>query len=79
MRIRTAHVPAVKTIEDFNLDHLPSLRRDVLAHLATGTFVAKAENVILLGPPGLGKTQCETRDGCSSHERPRCPTGPCRG
>jgi DNA replication protein DnaC len=27
-----------------------------LAHLATGTFVAKAENVILLGPPGLGKT-----------------------
>ncbi|MFD7283941.1 IS21-like element helper ATPase IstB, partial [Streptomyces sp. NPDC059862] len=25
-------------------------------HLATGTFVAKAENVILLGPPGTGKT-----------------------
>lgn len=54
MRIRTAHFPAVKTIEDFNLDHLPSLRRDVLAHLATGTFVAKAENVILLGPSGRG-------------------------
>jgi DNA replication protein DnaC len=29
---------------------------NVLAHLATGTFVAKAENVILLGPPGIGKT-----------------------
>jgi DNA replication protein DnaC len=29
MRIRTAHFPAVKTLEDFNLDHLPSLRRDV--------------------------------------------------
>jgi DNA replication protein DnaC len=56
MRIRTAHFPQVKTIEEFNLDHLPSLRRDLLAHLATGTFVAKAENVILLGPPGLGKT-----------------------
>ena len=56
MRIRTAHFPPVKTLEDFNLDHLPSLRRDVLAHLATGTFVAKAENVILLGPPGIGKT-----------------------
>lgn len=51
MRIRTAHFPAVKTLEEFNLDHLPSLRRDLLAHLATGTFVAKAENVILLGPP----------------------------
>jgi DNA replication protein DnaC len=56
MRIRTAHFPQVKTLEEFNLDHLPSLRRDVLAHLATGTFVARAENVILLGPPGLGKT-----------------------
>ena len=56
MRMRTAHFPAVKTLEDFNLDHLPSLRRDVLAHLATATFVAKAENVILLGPPGIGKT-----------------------
>ncbi|RSM37838.1 AAA family ATPase [Amycolatopsis balhimycina DSM 5908] len=56
MRIRTAHFPAVKTLEDFNLDHLPSLRRDILAHLSTGTFLAKAENVILLGPPGIGKT-----------------------
>src|SRR3954451_15488521 len=56
MRIRTAHFPQVKTLEDVNLDHLPSLRRDLLAHLATGTFVAKAENVILLGPPGIGKT-----------------------
>ena len=56
MRIRTAHFPQVKPLEDFNLDHLPSLRRDVLAHLATAAFVAKAENVILLGPPGIGKT-----------------------
>lgn len=56
MRIATAHFPQVKTLEEFTLDHLPSLRRDVLAHLATSTFVAKAENVILLGPPGIGKT-----------------------
>lgn len=56
MRIRTAHFPAVKTLENSNLEHLPSLRRDVLAHLATATFVPKAENVILLGPAGLGKT-----------------------
>jgi DNA replication protein DnaC len=56
MRIRTAHFPAIKTLEDFNYDHLPSLRRDLLAHLATSTYVAKAENVVLLGPPGIGKT-----------------------
>ncbi len=46
----------MKTLEDFNADHQPSLHRDVLAHLATTTWIAKAENVILLGPPGVGKT-----------------------
>lgn len=56
MRVRTAHFPAIKTLEDFNLEHLPSLRKDVLAHLATAMFVPKAENVVLLGPPGIGKT-----------------------
>ena len=56
MRVRTAHFPSIKTLEDFNLEHLPSLRKDVLAHLATATFVPKADNVVLLGPPGIGKT-----------------------
>src|SRR5689334_23884231 len=50
MRVRTAHFPAIKTLDDFNLEHLPSLRKDVLAHLATATFVPKADNVVLLGP-----------------------------
>ena len=56
LRIAGAHFPAVKSLDDFNLDHQPSLRRDVLAHLTTMSFVAKAENVVLLGPPGVGKT-----------------------
>lgn len=56
MRIRTANLPQAKTLEDFNLDHLPSLRRDVLAHLTTGTFVPKTENVFLPDPPSIGKT-----------------------
>jgi DNA replication protein DnaC len=81
MRIRTAHFPQVKTLEDVNLDHLPSLRRDVLAHLATGTFVAKAENVILLGPPGIGKTHLAIGLG-SRPPRPAtrcCSTPPATG
>src|SRR3954451_6853282 len=50
MRVRTAHFPAIKTLDDFNLEHLPSLRKDVLAHLATATFVPKADNVV---PPAM--------------------------
>ncbi len=56
LRIAGAHFPRVMTLEDFNTDHQPSLRRDILAHLATTTWIAKAENVVLLGPPGVGKT-----------------------
>lgn len=56
LRIAGAHFPAIKTLEDFNLDHQPALRRDIVAHLATAAFVPTAGNVILLGPPGVGKT-----------------------
>lgn len=56
LRISGAHFPAVKTLDDFNVDYQPTLRRDVLAHLATTTWIGKADNVILLGPPGVGKT-----------------------
>jgi DNA replication protein DnaC len=44
MRNRTAGSPTMKTLEDFNLDHLPSLRRHALARLVTGTFITKADN-----------------------------------
>ena len=56
MRIRAARFPMVKTMEDFTFAHVPSATRDVLAHLATTVFVARKENIVLLGPPGTGKT-----------------------
>ncbi len=58
LRTRAAGFGATKTIEDFVFDHQPGLQRDTIAHLGTGTFLAKAENVVLLGPPGTGKTHC---------------------
>jgi len=56
MRISAAHFPQIKTLEDFTFEHLPTAPRDLIAHLATTTFVARKENVVLLGPPGTGKT-----------------------
>jgi DNA replication protein DnaC len=55
-RIRTAHLPARKSLEEFDFDHARNLRRDTIAHLGTLDFVAARENVVFLGPPGTGKT-----------------------
>ena len=55
-RMSRAHLPSRKTLADFNTEHQPHLKRDTLAYLATAAFAAKADNVILLGPPGVGKT-----------------------
>src|SRR5436309_4157491 len=55
-RIKAARFPARKTIEDFDFSFQRSIKRDVIAHLATLDFTAEANNVVFLGPPGTGKT-----------------------
>ncbi|WP_232085172.1 ATP-binding protein, partial [Arthrobacter sp. SO5] len=55
-RIKAARFPAHKDLEEFNFDHQPSADRTLIAHLGTGVFLAEAKNVVLLGPPGTGKT-----------------------
>jgi len=64
LRIRAAGFPATKTLEDFDFDAQPAARQQVGA-LASGGFLTEARNVVLLGPPGTGKTHCETPRGCS--------------
>ena len=68
LRIGAAHFPAVKTMEDFSFDHVPTASRDVIAHLATTTFIPKRENVVLLGPPGTGKTHLAIALGMKAAE-----------
>jgi DNA replication protein DnaC len=60
-RIRAARFPARKSLEEFDFDHARALKRDTIAHLGTLDFVTARENVVFLGPPGTGKTHCETR------------------
>ena len=55
-RLRYARYPVHKTLADFDFDFQPSLDRKVVAELSTLRFVEEKRNVILLGPPGVGKT-----------------------
>jgi len=55
LRMRAAGFGARKTLEDFDFDAQPAVRNQV-ASLASGGFLTEARNVVLLGPPGTGKT-----------------------
>ncbi len=55
-RIRAAHFPARKTVEEFDFAYQTSVRQQIVLHLATLSFVEARDNVIFLGPPGTGKT-----------------------
>jgi DNA replication protein DnaC len=56
MHVQIAHFPAVKTLDDFDFKFQPSLDQKLVRELATGRYIANAENVLVFGPPGVGKT-----------------------
>src|SRR5690349_7096588 len=55
-RLQLAHLPYVKTFDQFDFAFQPSIDERQIGELRTLRFVHEASNVILLGPPGVGKT-----------------------
>ncbi len=56
MKTKLAHFPFIKTLDQFDFGFQPSLNERQIRELATLRFVANGENLLLLGPPGVGKT-----------------------
>ena len=55
-RTHGAHFPAFKTLEEYDFNFQPNLNRQEIYNLATSEFIRKKENIVLIGPPGTGKT-----------------------
>jgi len=55
-RMKCAAFPIIKTLEEFNFDFQPSIEKSVIEDLSTLRFIHNAENLVLLGPPGVGKS-----------------------
>lgn len=56
VKMRLARLPYHKTMADFDYSFQPSVDKQQIAELLSFRFVEEAHNVLLLGPPGVGKT-----------------------
>jgi len=54
--MRSSRLPAIKTLQQFDFAFQPSIQREQIESLHELGFVKRRENVIFLGPPGVGKT-----------------------
>src|SRR5947209_6234689 len=68
-RIKAARFPARKTLEEFDFTFQRSVKKTVIEHLGQLDFLHARDNVILLGPPGTGKTHLAIAIACLAGHR----------
>ena len=88
MSIGLAHFPFVRDLDGFDFAAQPSIDKRQIREIAGGRFIANAEVVTLIGPPGVGKTHLAVAIGrqailtgyrcCSCRHRPWWRSSPRR-
>jgi transcriptional regulator of acetoin/glycerol metabolism len=76
-RIKEAHFPKVKTLEEFDFQSAQHLPATLIRHLSEGGYIGRTEPVLLLGEAGTGKTHLATGLGvaaCRQRKRVRFTT-----
>jgi DNA replication protein DnaC len=66
LRIVAAGFPALKTAEEFDFTTQTAITHAHYAAMASGRYLAEAGNIVLLGPPGTGKTHLATALGITA-------------
>ncbi len=61
--IQFAGFPFYKTLEDFDFSFQPSINKDEILDFKNLRFIEKAENILFVGSPGVGKTHLATAIG----------------
>ncbi|TVQ47666.1 MAG: AAA family ATPase [Gammaproteobacteria bacterium] len=69
MLIKLATFPVVKTLEQFDFEAAPGAPKNRIQELSGPAFIERRENVILLGPSGVGKTHLAIALGARATER----------
>ena len=69
--MRSSRLPAVKTLSEFDFSFQPSIKREQIESLHELGFLERKENVVLLGPPGVGKTHLAISLAIRAAERGR--------
>lgn len=67
--LRLARFPEIRTLEGLDFSFNPSLDHRIIKQLGELSFIANKENILLLGPPGVGKTHIATALGVASCQR----------
>jgi DNA replication protein DnaC len=65
-RIAAARFPEQKELSEFDFGAIPSLNAALVAELARGAYLERRETVLLVGPPGTGKTHTATALGLAA-------------
>jgi DNA replication protein DnaC len=69
MRTQLARFPFVKGLDAFDFSYQPSLDRKQVQALSSCHFIEHGENLVILGPPGVGKTHLAVGLGLKAIER----------
>jgi len=78
MFTRLAGFPAIKTLDEFDYEFAQGVKRSQIEELAGLGFVERNENVVLIGPSGVGKTHLAIALGYRAAQAGSRPASPRR-